>query len=38
VRKSNFYLRITLFRSIQLPIEQRTCFIKCKDRLDQFLG
>jgi len=33
--KSNFYLGTELFPSIRLPLEQRTCFIKYKGRLDQ---
>jgi len=36
--KSNFYLRTKLFPSIPLPFQQRTFFIKCKGRLDRFLG
>jgi len=27
-----------LLSSIQLPFEQRRCFIKCEGRLGQFLG
>src|SRR6218665_562154 len=36
--KSNFYFGIELCPSIQLKFEQRTCFIKYKGHLDQFLG
>src|SRR6218665_1670747 len=37
-RKSNFCLRTAVFSSIPLSFQQRTCFVKCKGRLDQFLG
>ena len=31
----NFYLRTALLSSIQLPVEQRTCLIKCSLRVGQ---
>src|SRR6218665_2430161 len=37
-RKSNFGLRTAVFPSIPLSFQQRTCFVKCKGRLDHFWG